>query len=82
MMSTMLAKGFVLGNDAIHEAKAFDERHHLTSNASVAVTSIDKKMGQSEKLSIGTAVVNEKMREMDEQFQVSEKTKSTLVVAE
>ncbi|XVF26831.1 hypothetical protein REPUB_Repub14bG0053000 [Reevesia pubescens] len=82
MMSTMLAKGFVLGKDAIKEAKAFDERHHLTSNASAAVTSIDQKMGLSEKLSIGTATVNEKMREMDKQFQVSEKTKSALVVAE
>ncbi|XVF26832.1 hypothetical protein REPUB_Repub14bG0053100 [Reevesia pubescens] len=82
MMSTMLAKGFILGKDAINEAKAFDERHHLTSNASTTVTSIDQKMGLSEKLSIGTAVVNEKMREMDEQFQVSEKTKSALVVAE
>ncbi|XVF03011.1 hypothetical protein REPUB_Repub04eG0223800 [Reevesia pubescens] len=82
MMSTMLAKGFVLGKDAINKAKAFDERHHLTSNASVAVTSIDQKMGLSEKLSIGTAVVNEKMREMDERFHVSEKTKSALAVAE
>ena len=82
MMSTMLAKGFVLGKDAIKKAKAFDERHHLTSNASAAVTSIDQKMGLSEKLSIGAAVVNEKMREMDERFQVSEKTKSAFVVAE
>ncbi|XWS34345.1 hypothetical protein CRYUN_Cryun21dG0031600 [Craigia yunnanensis] len=82
MMSTMLAKGFVLGKDAINKAKVFDERHHLTSNASAAVTSIDQKMGLSEKLSIGTAVVNEKMREMDERFQVSEKTKSAFAVAE
>ena len=82
MMSTMLAKGFVLGKDAINKAKAFDERHHLTSNASAAVTSIDQKMGLSEKLSIGTAVVNEKMREMDERFQVSEKTKSAFAVSE
>ncbi|KAK6242467.1 hypothetical protein SCA6_007856 [Theobroma cacao] len=82
VMSTMLAKGFVLGKDAINKAKAFDERHHFTSNASAAVTSIDQKMGLSEKLSIGTAVVNEKMREMNETFQVSEKTKSAFAVAE
>ncbi|EOY01343.1 RNA-binding family protein isoform 3, partial [Theobroma cacao] len=82
VMSTMLAKGFVLGKDAINKAKAFDERHHFTSNASAAVTSIDQKMGLSEKLSIGTAVVNEKMREMNEIFQVSEKTKSAFAVAE
>ncbi|XVF85568.1 hypothetical protein PTKIN_Ptkin17bG0127700 [Pterospermum kingtungense] len=82
MMSTMLAKGFVLGKDAINKAKAFDERHHLMANASAAVTSLDQKMGLSEKLSIGTAVVNEKVREMEERFQVSEKTKSALAVAE
>ncbi|KAG4148832.1 hypothetical protein ERO13_D05G308300v2 [Gossypium hirsutum] len=82
MVSTMLAKGFILGKDAINKAKAFDEQHHLTSNASAAVTSFDQKIGLSEKLSIGTAVVNEKMREMDDRFQVSEKTRFALSVAE
>ncbi|OMO97803.1 hypothetical protein CCACVL1_04456 [Corchorus capsularis] len=82
VMSTMLAKGFFLGKDAINKAKAFDERHHLTSNASAAVTSFDQKTGLSEKLSIGTAVVNEKLKEMDERYQVSEMTKSALAVAE
>ena len=81
-MSTMLAKGFVLGKDAINKAKAFDERHKLTSNASSTVASIDRKIGLSDKLSIGTAIVNEKVREMDEKFQVSEKTKSAFAIAE
>ncbi|KAJ6431643.1 hypothetical protein OIU84_019014 [Salix udensis] len=39
-------------------------------------------MGLSEKLSAGTAVVNEKVREMDEKFQVLVKTKTVLSVAE
>ncbi|KAE8661487.1 putative esterase [Hibiscus syriacus] len=65
MMSTMLARGFILVKDAINKAKAFDERHHLVLNASAAVTSIDQKM-----------------REMDELYQVSELTKSTLAVTE
>ncbi|KAJ6771798.1 SERINE/ARGININE-RICH SPLICING FACTOR [Salix koriyanagi] len=82
VVSTMLAKGFVLGKDAINKAKAFDERIHLTSNASATVASIDHKMGLSEKLSVGTAVVNEKVREMDEKFQVLVKTKTVLSVAE
>lgn len=82
VVSTMLAKGYVLGKDAINKAKAFDEQHHLTSNASATVASLDRKMGLSLKLSIGTAVVNEKMREMDEKFQVSEKTKSVFAAAE
>ncbi|KAA8529798.1 hypothetical protein F0562_034345 [Nyssa sinensis] len=82
VVSTMLAKGFVLGKEAFNRAKSFDERHHLTSNASATVASIDRKMGLSEKLSFGTAVVNVKVREMDELFQVSEKTKSAFAVAE
>lgn len=82
MVSSMLAKGFVLGKDALHKAKAFDERHHLVMNASATVASLDRKMGLSEKLSIGSAVVNERVREVDERFQVLEKTKSALTVAE
>ncbi|KAM7270741.1 hypothetical protein ACFE04_029955 [Oxalis oulophora] len=80
--STMLAKGFVLGKDAIKKAKVFDERHQLTLNASATIASIDQKMGLAEKLSIGTTVVSEKMKEVDERYQVSEITKSALAVAE
>ncbi|KAJ7942851.1 binding partner of ACD11 1-like [Quillaja saponaria] len=82
VVSTMLAKGFFLGKDAINKAKAFDERLHLTSNASATAASINHKIGLSEKLSIGTAIVNEKVRDMDEKYQVSEKTKFALAVAE
>ncbi|KAK7274007.1 hypothetical protein RIF29_15076 [Crotalaria pallida] len=82
VMSTMLAKGFILGKDAVNKAKTFDERHHLTSNASSTVASIDRKIGLTDKLSIGTAIVNEKVRDLDERFQVSEKTKSAIAVAE
>lgn len=82
MVSSMLAKGFVLGKDALNKAKAFDEWHHLISNASATVASLDQKIGLSEKLGIGTAVVNEKVKEVDQQFQVFEKTKSALSVAE
>jgi hypothetical protein len=78
----MLAKGLVLGKDAINKTKAFDEQHHFTSNASATVASIDRKMGLSEKLSIGTTIVNEKVRDMDERFQVSEKTKFAFAAAE
>ncbi|XP_027360717.1 binding partner of ACD11 1-like [Abrus precatorius] len=82
VMSTMLAKGFILGKDAINKAKSFDERHQLTSNASSTVASIDRRMGLSDKLSIGTAIVNEKVREMDEKYQLSGMTKSAIAVAE
>jgi hypothetical protein len=72
VVSTLLAKGFVLGNGAINRAKSFDERHHLISNSSATVASIDRKISLTDKLSIRTAMVNEKVREMDEKFQVFE----------
>ncbi|CAA3014702.1 binding partner of ACD11 1 [Olea europaea subsp. europaea] len=74
VVSTMLAKGFILGKDALNKAKFFDERHHLISNASATVASIDSK--------IGLTVVNEKVREVNERYQVSEMTKSALAAAE
>ncbi|KAL7240119.1 hypothetical protein ACSBR2_005897 [Camellia fascicularis] len=82
VVSTMLAKGFILGKGTLNKAKSFDEQHHLTANASATVASIDRKMGLTEKISIGTAVVNEKVREMDEKFQVTEKTISAFAAAE
>ncbi|XP_038982319.1 binding partner of ACD11 1-like [Phoenix dactylifera] len=82
VVSTMLAKGFILGKDALNKAKAFDEKHQVTSTASAKVSSLDKKIGLSEKISMGTAAVSEKVREMDQKFQVSEKTKSAFAAAE
>lgn len=78
----MLAKGFVLGKDAIGKAKSFDEKLRITLTATSTVTSIDKKIGLSEKISAGTSVVNDKVKEMDQRFHVSEKTKSAFAAAE
>nr|GMD24778.1 binding partner of ACD11 1-like isoform X2 [Ipomoea batatas] len=82
VVSSMLAKGFTLGKDAVNKAKSLDESYHVTSNASATVASVDLKMGISEKLSIGTAVVNERVKEMDQKYQVTEKAKSALAAAE
>ncbi|KAJ0987586.1 hypothetical protein J5N97_005942 [Dioscorea zingiberensis] len=81
-VSSMLAMGFVLGKDALNQAKAFDERHHLISNASATVASLDNKIGLTEKISMGTALISGKVREVDERFQVSEITKSAFAAAE
>lgn len=82
MVSSMLAKGFTLGKDALMKAKSFDEKHQLSSSATAKVASLDQKIGLSEKISAGTSIVNGKVREMDEKFQVSEKTKSAFSAAE
>ncbi|KAE8677340.1 Binding partner of ACD11 1 [Hibiscus syriacus] len=82
VVSTMLAKGFIMGKDALNKAKAFDEKHQVTSTASVKIASLDQKIGFSEKISAGSIVVNEKMREVDQKYQVSEKSKTALAAAE
>lgn len=82
VVSSMLAKGFILGKDTVNKAKSFDEKHQLTSTASAKVSSIDKKIGLTEKITIGTSIVNDKVREVDEKLQVSEKAKSALAAAE
>ncbi|CAJ1940409.1 unnamed protein product [Sphenostylis stenocarpa] len=82
VVTSMLAKGFILGKDAVNKAKTFDEKHQLSSTASAKVTSFDQKLGLSEKISVGASVVSDRVREVDQKFQVSEKTKSAFAVAE
>lgn len=82
IVSSMLAKGFILGKDAVNKAKAFDEKHQFTSTATSKVATLDQKIGFSEKISAGTTLVNEKVKEVDEKFRVSETTKSAFAAAE
>ncbi|XP_068466008.1 binding partner of ACD11 1 [Phaseolus vulgaris] len=82
VVTSMLAKGFILGKDAVNKAKTLDDKHQLTSTASAKVTSFDQKLGLSEKISAGASVVSDRVREVDQKFQVSEKTKSAFAVAE
>ncbi|KAE9613281.1 hypothetical protein Lal_00027568 [Lupinus albus] len=82
VVTSMLAKGFILGKDAVNKAKTFDEKHQLTSTATAKVASLDQKIGLSDKLTVGASVVSDKVREVDQKFQVSEKTKSAFAAAE
>ncbi|KAK6155417.1 hypothetical protein DH2020_009665 [Rehmannia glutinosa] len=82
VVSSMLAKGFILGKDAVNKAKSFDEKHQVISTATAKVASLDQKIGLTEKITIGATIVNDKVKEVDQKFQVSEKTKSALAAAE
>lgn len=82
VVSSMLAKGFILGKDAVNKAKSFDEKMRLTSTATATVASLDQKIGLSEKINMGTTIMNDKVKEMDQKYQVSEKTKSAIAAAE
>ncbi|XP_024524197.1 binding partner of ACD11 1 [Selaginella moellendorffii] len=82
VITTMLAKGFVLGKDAMGKAKAFDDKHRFTASATATMADIDKKIGFREKINAGTAAVNQGVRAVDQKFQVSEKTKTAFTAAE
>ncbi|XP_068635336.1 binding partner of ACD11 1-like [Aristolochia californica] len=82
VVTNMLAKGSAFGQDAVNKAKAFDEKHQLTANASAKVISLDRRVGLTEKLTVGISVVNEKVKSMDQKLHVSDKTMAVLTVAE
>ncbi|KAM7272420.1 hypothetical protein ACFE04_027083 [Oxalis oulophora] len=82
VVSNMLAKGSALGQDAVSKAKAFDEKHKLTANASAKVISFDRRVGLTEKLNVGISVVNEKVKSVDQRLQVSDKTMAAIFAAE
>ncbi|KVI00029.1 Nucleotide-binding, alpha-beta plait [Cynara cardunculus var. scolymus] len=80
--NSVLAKGSSIGQDAMNKAKAFDEKHQLRANASAKVISLDKRVGLTEKFSVGISVVNEKVKSVDQKLQVSDKTMAALMAAE
>ncbi|CAH9107356.1 unnamed protein product [Cuscuta epithymum] len=82
VVSSVLAKGSAIGQDAMTKAKAFDEKHRLTATASAKVSSFDQRVGLSEKLTVGISVVNQKVKSVDEKLQVSDKTMAALFAAE
>ncbi|GAB4834101.1 hypothetical protein Ancab_032355 [Ancistrocladus abbreviatus] len=82
VVSTMIAKGSAIGQDAMYKAKAFEEKHQLTASASAKVISFDRRVGLTEKLTVGISVVNEKMKSVDQRLHVSDKTMAALHAAE
>lgn len=82
VVSSVLAKGSAIRQDAVNKAKAFDEKHQLRANATARVNSLDKRVGLTEKFSVGVSVVNEKVKSVDQRLQVSDKTMAALMAAE
>ncbi|XP_012070421.1 binding partner of ACD11 1 [Jatropha curcas] len=82
VVSNMLAKGSAFGQDAMNKAKAFDEKHRLTASASAKVISFDRRVGLTEKLTVGISAVNEKVKSVDQRLHVSDKTMAAIFAAE
>ncbi|KAJ7546760.1 hypothetical protein O6H91_08G053400 [Diphasiastrum complanatum] len=72
VIANVLAKGYILGKDAMDMARALDEKHQLSAQATATVSSFNEKVGICEKMNVA----------MDKKFQVSEKTKLALSAAE
>ncbi|XP_044500598.1 binding partner of ACD11 1-like isoform X2 [Mangifera indica] len=82
VVTTMLAKGSAIRQEAVNKAKAFDEKHQLTASASAKVISFDRRVGLSEKLTVGISVLNEKVKSVDQRLHVSDKTMAAIFAAE
>ncbi|XP_074557167.1 binding partner of ACD11 1-like isoform X2 [Curcuma longa] len=67
-VAAVFAKGSAIRQDAINRAKAFDEKHRLTATASEKVISFDKRVGFTDKLTVGISVVNEKVKSAEQRL--------------
>ncbi|KAK4604037.1 hypothetical protein RGQ29_012516 [Quercus rubra] len=76
VVKTMLAKGYVLGKDALIKAKAFDEYHGVSATAAAKIAELSDRIGLTDKIHVGMETV----KTVDEKFHVSEITKSAATV--
>nr|GMC91597.1 binding partner of ACD11 1-like isoform X1 [Ipomoea batatas] len=72
VVTTMIAKGYVLSQDALAKAKAFDEEHQVSSTAAAKVAELSMKIGLTDKINSGVVAV----KSVDEKYHVSEITKN------
>ncbi|CAI9096635.1 OLC1v1032827C2 [Oldenlandia corymbosa var. corymbosa] len=75
VVKTMLAKGYVLGKDALSQAKAFDESHQVSATAASKVAELSEKMGLTNKIFAGVEAV----KSVDERYHVTDTTKSAVL---
>ncbi|CAN6550560.1 unnamed protein product [Malus baccata var. baccata] len=71
---TMLARGFVLGKDALTKAKALDESNQVSASAAARVTELNQRFGVTDKIHAGVGAV----KSVNERYHVSEITKSAI----
>lgn len=74
VVKTMLAKGYVLGKDALGKAKAFDESHQVSSSAATKVAELSERIGLTDKIFAG----KEAVRTVDQRYHIYDNTKSAV----
>ncbi|KAF3444775.1 hypothetical protein FNV43_RR14468 [Rhamnella rubrinervis] len=75
VVKTMLAKGYVLGKDALVKAKAFDESHQVSASAAAKVAEISNRIGLTDSITSSVEVV----KSVDEKYHVSDITRSAAI---
>jgi hypothetical protein len=76
VVKTMLAKGYVLGKDALIKAKAFDESLGVSAIAAAKVAELSNRIGLTEQIYAGM----ETFKSVDDKYHVSDITKSAATV--
>lgn len=76
VVKTMVAKGYVLGKDALVKARAFDESHQVSASAAGKVAELSHRIGLTDKIHAGVGAV----QSVDEKYRVSDKAKTAAAV--
>lgn len=76
VVKTMLAKGYVLGKDALIKAKELDESYHVSATAAARVAELSNRIGLTDKINTSMETV----KSVDDKYHVSDITKSVVLV--
>ncbi|KAK6139312.1 hypothetical protein DH2020_003370 [Rehmannia glutinosa] len=74
VVKTMVAKGYVLGKDALGKAKAFDESHQVSATAVAKFAELSERIGLTDKIFAGV----EAARSVDQRYHIYDTTKSAV----
>ncbi|CAN1845096.1 Binding partner of ACD11 1 [Linum perenne] len=75
VVKTMLAKGYILGKDALVKAKALDESHKVSASAAAKVAELSNRIGLTDSIQSGM----ETAKFIDEKYHVSDITKTAIL---
>ncbi|MFQ6659602.1 hypothetical protein Gotur_028446 [Gossypium turneri] len=76
VVKTMLAKGYVLGKDALIKAKDLDKSYRVSATAAAKVAELSNRIGLTDKINTSMETV----KSVDEKYHVSDITKSVASV--
>ncbi|KAF7802965.1 binding partner of ACD11 1 [Senna tora] len=76
VVKTMVAKGYILGKDALIKAKEFDESYQVSTTAAAKFAELSNRIGLTDTINSGM----ETFKSVDEKYHVTDITKSAATV--